>query len=100
SNFKVTAPSFTGNKAIAIDDLSVLVPYIDWKPFFIAWELHGNFPAILTDEKVGEVASKLYQDATALLNTIIQEKWLTAKGAIGFWPAAAKEDDVILNDNG
>ncbi|MFN5986802.1 MAG: vitamin B12 dependent-methionine synthase activation domain-containing protein, partial [Chitinophagaceae bacterium] len=47
-----------------------------------------------------EVASKLYQDATALLNTIIQEKWLTAKGAIGFWPAAAKEDDVILNDNG
>jgi 5-methyltetrahydrofolate--homocysteine methyltransferase len=100
SNFKATTPSFTGNKAIAIDDLSVLVPYIDWKPFFIAWELHGNFPAILTDEKVGEVASKLYQDATTLLNKIIQEKWLTAKGAIGFWQAAAKEDDVILKNNG
>ena len=98
SNFKVTAPSFTGNKAIAIDDLSVLVEYIDWKPFFIAWELHGNFPAILTDEKVGEVASKLYEDARALLNKIVSEKWLTAKGAVGFWPAKAIEDDVILED--
>jgi len=100
SNFKVTKPSFTGNKAIVIDDLSVLVPYIDWKPFFIAWELHGNYPAILTDEKVGEVATKLYQDATALLNTIIKEKWLTAKGAIGFWPASSNEDDVIIDNNG
>jgi 5-methyltetrahydrofolate--homocysteine methyltransferase len=100
SKFNVTSPSFTGNKAITIDDLSVLVPYIDWKPFFIAWELHGNFPAILTDEKVGEVASKLYQDATTLLNTIIKEKWLTAKGAVGFWPAVSKEDDVIIDDNG
>ncbi len=100
SSFKATVPSFTGNKAIDINDLSVLVPYIDWKPFFIAWELHGNFPAILTDEKVGEVASKLYQDATTLLNTIIKEKWLTAKGAIGFWPAVSKEDDVILHNNG
>jgi len=100
SNFKVTKPSFTGNKAIVIDELSVLVPYIDWKPFFIAWELHGNYPAILTDEKVGEVATKLYQDATALLNTIIKEKWLTAKGAIGFWPASSNEDDVIIDNNG
>ena len=82
SVFQVTAPSFTGNKAIVIDDLSVLVEYIDWKPFFIAWELHGNFPAILTDEKVGEVASKLYEDARALLNKIVSEKWLTAKGAV------------------
>lgn len=99
-NFKATSPSFTGNKAITIEDLAVLVPYIDWKPFFIAWELHGNFPAILTDQKVGEVASKLYQDATTLLNTLIKEKWLTAKGAVGFWPAVSKEDDIIVDNNG
>ena len=99
SNFSVTKPSFTGNKAIEINDLSVLVDYIDWKPFFIAWELHGNFPAILTDSVVGEVASKLYADARALLDTIVQEKWLTAKGAVGFWPAAAMGDDVIVKNN-
>ena len=96
SNFEATVPSFTGNKAIEITDLSVLVDYIDWKPFFIAWELHGNFPAILTDETVGEVATKLYQDAQGLLKKIVEEKWLTAKGAIGFWPATASGDDVTL----
>jgi 5-methyltetrahydrofolate--homocysteine methyltransferase len=99
SNFSVTKPSFTGNKAIEITDLSVLVDYIDWKPFFIAWELHGNFPAILTDGVVGEVASKLYADARTLLDTIVQEKWLTAKGAVGFWPATAIGDDVIVKNN-
>lgn len=96
--FCVTKPSFTGNKPIEITDLSVLVDYIDWKPFFIAWELHGNFPDILTDEVVGEVASKLYQDAQALLKKIITEKWLTAKGAVGFWPAKSAGDDVIVTD--
>jgi 5-methyltetrahydrofolate--homocysteine methyltransferase len=94
--FDATTPSFTGNKAIEITDLSVLVDYIDWKPFFIAWELHGNFPAILTDTIVGEVASKLYADARALLNTIVNEKWLTAKGAVGFWEACSDGDDVTL----
>jgi 5-methyltetrahydrofolate--homocysteine methyltransferase len=98
NQFKATTPSFTGNKAIEITDLSVLVDYIDWKPFFIAWELHGNFPAILTDEKVGEVASKLFQDAKALLKKIIEEKWLTAKGAVGFWPAKSIGDDVVVTD--
>ena len=94
--FDATTPSFTGNKAIEITDLSVLVDYIDWKPFFIAWELHGNFPAILTDTIVGEVASKLYADARALLDTIVNEKWLTAKGAVGFWEACSDGDDVTL----
>ena len=98
SGFNATAPNFTGNKAIEITDLSVLVEYIDWKPFFIAWELHGNYPAILTDEVVGEVASKLYQDAQALLKKIIEENWLTAKGAVGFWPASAAGDDVMVTD--
>jgi 5-methyltetrahydrofolate--homocysteine methyltransferase len=100
TKFEATTPSFTGNQAIELNDLSVLVDYIDWKPFFIAWELHGNFPAILTDEKVGEVASKLYTDAHALLQTIINEKWLTAKGAVGFWEASAQGDDVVLNHGG
>ena len=97
-NFTAKAPSFTGNKAIEITDLSVLVDYIDWKPFFIAWELHGNFPAILTDKVVGEVASKLYADAQKLLTQIIEEKWLTAKGAVGFWPASSNNDDVLVEN--
>ena len=97
-NFKVVAPSFTGNKAIEITDLSVLVDYIDWKPFFIAWELHGNFPAILTDKVVGEVATKLYADAQKLLSQIIEEKWLSAKGAVGFWPASSHNDDVLVEN--
>ena len=96
SEFEAVTPSFTGNKCIEINDFSVLVDYIDWKPFFIAWELHGNFPAILTDEKVGEVASKLYQDANNLLQIIIKEKWLTAKGAVGFWEASSEGDDVLI----
>jgi 5-methyltetrahydrofolate--homocysteine methyltransferase len=98
TGFKATPPSFTGNKGIEITDLSVLVDYIDWKPFFIAWELHGNFPDILTDEVVGEVASKLYQDAQALLKKIIAENWLTAKAAVGFWPAKSNGDDVTVTD--
>lgn len=97
-NFEVVAPSFTGNKAIEITDLSELVDYIDWKPFFIAWELHGNFPAILTDKVVGEVATKLYADAQKLLKQIVEEKWLTAKGAIGFWPASSDNDDVLVEN--
>jgi len=98
SNFSVTTPTFTGNKAIELTDLSVLVDYIDWKPFFIAWELHGNFPAILTDEKVGEVASKLYEDANKLLAQLIKENWLTAKGAVGFWPAESIDDEVLVTN--
>ena len=98
SKFEAVKPSFMGNKAIEITDLSILVDYIDWKPFFIAWELHGNFPGILTDAKVGEVASKLYQDANALLDTLIKEKWLQAKGVVGFWEASATGDDVAINN--
>ncbi len=98
SHFSVPTPSFTGNQAIELTDLSVLVDYIDWKPFFIAWELHGNFPAILADEKVGEVASKLYEDANKLLAQLIKENWLTAKGAVGFWPAQSKDDDVLVTN--
>lgn len=95
-NYQPITPSFTGTKVFADFDLGELRDYIDWKPFFIAWEMHGNFPAILTDEIVGKEATKLYQDANALLDKIIAEKWLTAKGVIGFWPAASNDDSVFV----
>ncbi|QWT20696.1 methionine synthase [Bacillus sp. NP157] len=79
-------------------DLAELRRYIDWSPFFNAWELAGKFPAILTDEVVGAQASELFNDAQAMLDKVIAEKWLTAKGVIGFWPAAQVGDDIELYD--
>ncbi len=95
-SFKPVTPSYTGTKHYKNVDLSILREFIDWKPFFITWEMHGNFPAILTDEVVGKEASKLYADANTLLDTIIHEKWLTADGTIGFWPANSEADDVTV----
>jgi 5-methyltetrahydrofolate--homocysteine methyltransferase len=87
-------PSFTGTKVFDNFDLNLLRTFIDWKPFFITWEMHGNFPDILTDSVVGKEATKLYKDANALLDTMIAEKWLKAKGTIGFWEASSQDDDV------
>ncbi len=75
-------------------DLADLRAYIDWTPFFRAWELAGNFPAILTDEVVGESASGLYEDAQAMLDRIVAEKWLTARGVAGLWACHRHDDDV------
>ncbi|RAN82252.1 methionine synthase [Bacillus sp. SRB_336] len=75
-------------------DLSAIRPYIDWTPFFQAWELAGHYPAILTDEVVGAQASELFKDAQAMLDRIIAEKWLTARAVVGLWPAANVGDDV------
>ena len=82
----------------AFDDypLADLVDTIDWTPFFQAWELAGRYPAILTDEIVGASASELYRDARAMLDTIIREKWLTAKAVFGLFPAGSVGDDVEL----
>ncbi len=77
-------------------DLADLRQCFDWTPFFRAWELAGNYPAILKDEVVGESATALYEDAQAMLDTIIAEKWLTAKGVAGFWPCARDGDDVEI----
>ncbi|WP_431638126.1 methionine synthase [Dyella sp. KULCS107] len=77
-------------------DLAELRQYIDWTPFFNAWELAGRYPAILTDEIVGSQASELFADAQKMLDTLIAEKWLTARGVIGFWPAASVGDDIVL----
>ncbi|MFP5039773.1 methionine synthase [Parasediminibacterium sp. JCM 36343] len=97
ASFQPVKPQFIGTKVFADFDLAELRQYIDWKPFFIAWEMHGNFPAILTDEIVGVEATKLYNDANALLDKIIAEKWLTAKGVIGFWEAGSEGDTVVVN---
>ncbi|MFN3864174.1 MAG: methionine synthase [Erythrobacter sp.] len=78
-------------------DLAQLRAFIDWTPFFRAWELHGNYPAILTDEVVGETASQLFADANAMLDKIIAEKWLTARGVAGLWPCARDGDDVTIH---
>ncbi|MFN4114213.1 MAG: methionine synthase [Sphingomonadaceae bacterium] len=78
-------------------DLADLRQVIDWTPFFRAWELHGNYPAILTDEVVGETATQLLADANAMLDRIIGEKWLTARGVCGLWPCARDGDDVTLH---
>ena len=77
--------------------LSHLRDFIDWTPFFRAWELHGNYPAILTDEVVGETATQLFADANAMLDKIIAEKWLTARGVAGLWPCARDGDDVTIH---
>ena len=79
-------------------DLADLRDTIDWTPFFRAWELAGNFPAILDDEIVGESARSLFADAQAMLDRIIAEKWLTAKGVAGLWPCRRDGDDVVLDD--
>ena len=92
---KFTAPSFTGYKRIENIDIKSLIDYIDWTPFFIAWEMHGKFPAILQDEVVGKEATKLYEDATKMLATIAEEKWLTPKAILGFWPANSNGNDTV-----
>jgi 5-methyltetrahydrofolate--homocysteine methyltransferase len=69
---------------------------IDWTPFFRAWELAGNYPAILDDAVVGESARGLFADAQAMLDRIVGEKWLTAKGVVGLWPCRREGDDVVL----
>jgi 5-methyltetrahydrofolate--homocysteine methyltransferase len=97
SAYEPPAPTFTGKQTIDTVDLSVLRDYIDWMPFFNAWEFHGKFPAILTDDIVGEAASSLFADATAMLDKIVAEQWLRARAVFGFWPANSDgADDILL----
>ena len=96
--FNPMKPNFIGTKTIEVD-LDVLVPYIDWTPFFRTWELHGKYPAILTDEVVGEQATSVFADAKELLRVILNEKKLTAKGIYGIFPAnQVNDDDIELRD--
>ena len=92
---EIVKPNKLGIQVIEDLDLNILVPFIDWTPFFRSWELHGKFPAILTDEVVGEQATELFADAKAMLNKIISEKKLKAKGIFGLFPAnSINEDDI------
>jgi 5-methyltetrahydrofolate--homocysteine methyltransferase len=96
SAFTPVRPTFLGARAFRNYSVAELVPYIDWTPFFATWEIKGTFPLILDDPKVGPAARSLYEDARAMLKQMVEEKWLTANGVIGFWPANADGDDIAV----
>jgi 5-methyltetrahydrofolate--homocysteine methyltransferase len=89
-------PNFTGTRVFKDYDLNELREYIDWSPFFIAWEMHGKYPDILSDTIVGAEATKLFNDANAMLDKIIEEHWLTANGVVGFWEVERTAPDTIV----
>jgi 5-methyltetrahydrofolate--homocysteine methyltransferase len=97
SKYVPPAPAEPGITVFDDYPLDELIEYIDWTPFFNAWELSGRYPAILSDAIVGTQASELYRDARAMLKKIVAEKWLTARGVIGFWPANSVGDDVEID---
>src|SRR6185295_14939741 len=96
ANYAPPAPSFLGSRIYTNYDLGELANYIDWGPFFQTWELAGPFPAILEDDKVGKAARDLYADAQKMLKKIVDEKWLTARAVVGFWPANSAGDDILV----
>jgi 5-methyltetrahydrofolate--homocysteine methyltransferase len=96
STYTPTKPTFTGTRVFRTYDVAELVPYIDWTPFFQTWELKGRYPAILMDEKQGEAARALFEDAQKMLARIVDERWFQPKAVIGFWPANSVGDDMVL----
>ena len=96
---KIGVPNFLGIKVIEDLELSKLLEYIDWSPFFRTWELHGKFPEILTDNVVGETATHLFEDAKKLLQKVVDEKLLTAKAIFGIFPANSVEDDIEVYED-
>jgi 5-methyltetrahydrofolate--homocysteine methyltransferase len=95
STYTPPVPSFIGIRTFEDYPLDELMPYIDWMPFFNAWEFAGKFPDILTDPVVGEAASNLYADARRMLQSLVDEKWLRASAVVGFFPANTDGDDDI-----
>lgn len=93
---EIQKPNFIGNKTILNYDLAEIAQYIDWTPFFITWEMHGKFPAILQDEIVGKESIKLYHDANVLLQKIIEGNWLQANAVFGIYEVEKKSDDEII----
>ena len=96
-NLKAPRPRLPGVHVFKDWDLKDLVHYIDWTPFFRAWELAGNYPAILDDAVVGESARSLFADAQKMLERIVEDKWLTARGVCGLWPCRREGDDIIVH---
>ncbi|MEO8487641.1 MAG: vitamin B12 dependent-methionine synthase activation domain-containing protein, partial [Betaproteobacteria bacterium] len=89
-------PTFVGRRALRNADLAAIAACIDWAPFFQAWELSGPYPAILDDPVVGESARGVHAEGQAMLKRVIEGRWLAANGALGFWPANAVGDDIVL----
>lgn len=94
-NYKPVKPAVDGVKVIKQFDLATIAKYIDWGPFFIAWEMPGHFPEVLSDKIFGEEANRIYKDAQKLVEKIVAEKWFTADGVIGFWPATSNNADTV-----
>lgn len=94
-NYKPVRPAVSGVKVLKGFDLATIARYIDWGPFFIAWEMPGRFPQVLSDKTFGEEATKLYNDAQKLVEKIVTENWFTADGVTGFWPATSNNADTI-----
>lgn len=95
-NYQPPEPAFTGVRVFEDYDLNELVEYIDWTPFFISWDIAGKYPAIFDDPKRGEAARNLFDDAQKLLKQMIEEKRISARGVIGFWPANRRGDDIVV----
>src|SRR5690606_13434951 len=99
-DFTPYQPRFSDAVKVVEFDIAVLRDYIDWTPFFITWEFRGRYPQILEDETVGKEATELYNDAQKMLQDIIDNKTLTAKGVYNFWKANTNDRDTIyLYDN-
>ncbi len=98
ATFEPTKPTFLGNRYFDEYPLDDIAKYIDWTPFFQTWQLHGKYPTIFEDAVVGTEAKKLFNDANALLQQIIRDKSLSAKAVVGFYPANATDDDVLIHE--
>ena len=96
SGHAAPVPSFLGPRVFESFDLGELRACVDWTPFFRTWELAGKFPDILQDEIIGEAARDLYEDAQEMLDRMVAEQWLTPRAVVGFWPANADGDDIVL----
>jgi 5-methyltetrahydrofolate--homocysteine methyltransferase len=94
-NYHPVKPAVNGVKVLKEFDLGTIAGFIDWGPFFIGWEMPGRFPEVLQDEVFGTEATKLYNDAMVMVKKIVDEKWFTADGVIGFWPASSNNADTI-----
>jgi 5-methyltetrahydrofolate--homocysteine methyltransferase len=94
-NYQPVKPAVNGVKVLKAFDLGILAKFIDWGPFFIAWEMPGHFPEVLTDKIFGVEATRIYNDAQQLLGQIVKEKWFIADGVIGFWPANSNNADTV-----
>ncbi len=99
-NYVPVKPAVNGVKVLKQFDLATIAKYIDWGPFFIAWEMPGRFPEVLSDKIFGTEATRLYNDAKKLVEKIVAENWFTADGVIGFWPASSNNADTVTLQTG